>query len=411
MKKLDATLVYMIAAFFGGLTSTIVFTTSTIYRVEMVGLNPLQLVLVGTTLEATAFLFEIPTGVIADVYSRRLSTIIGMIVIGVGFTIEGIAPLFSFVLISQVVWGVGWTFISGASDAWITDEVGIEGVGKLFLRARQLRLTGNLIAIPISVWVANLSLAYPFFLGGGLRVLLGIFLILTMPETGFKARPKEERESWGDMFSTVRSGIRQIRGRQVLTIYVLIGLIVGLYSEGWDRLSGAHLLENFTFPAIGNLNWGSIEWFGALNVLSLLVGIAVNEIANRRIGTAPNLWLTRSLQMLYAGMVAAMVTFALTNNFYLAIGLILAFDTLRGLTFPLTSTWLNKHIDSEVRATVLSMTNQLDALGQFTGGPVIGLIGRLRSLRAAIVSAGLVLSPTVFLYGRAKKFQTEGEPE
>jgi DHA3 family tetracycline resistance protein-like MFS transporter len=403
MKKLDARLVYKIAALVGGLSSTIVFTTSVIYRVETVGLNPLQLVLVGTTLEVTAFLFEIPTGVIADVYSRRLSSIIGVFVIGIGFTIEGIAPLFAFVLISQVVWGIGWTFISGAYEAWITDEVGVEAVGKLFLRGRQLRLTGNLTAIPISIWVANLSLAYPFFVGGGLRILLGIFLILTMPETGFKVRPKEERETWGAMLSTVRSGLHQIRGRQVLTIYVLIGLVVGLYSEGWDRLSGAHLLENFTFPRIGKLDWGSIEWFGALNVLSLLVGIAVNEIANRRIGAARSSWLTRSLQLLYGGMVIAMITFALTENFFLAIVMMLTFDTLRGLTFPLTSTWLSKHIDSEVRATVLSMTSQLDALGQFAGGPVIGWIGRLRSLRAAIVSAGLVLSPTVWFYGKAKK--------
>ena len=63
--------------FAGALFSTMVFTVSGIYAVQEVGLNPLQLVLVGTALEASAFLFEVPTGVVADVYSRRLSVMSG----------------------------------------------------------------------------------------------------------------------------------------------------------------------------------------------------------------------------------------------------------------------------------------------------------------------------------------------
>ena len=62
-------------------------------------------------LEVTAFLFEIPTGVFADVYSRRLSTILGVVLIGLGFFIEGLFPVFSVVLLAQIVWGIGWTFI------------------------------------------------------------------------------------------------------------------------------------------------------------------------------------------------------------------------------------------------------------------------------------------------------------
>ena len=56
------------------------FTVSAVYFVQEVGLNPLELVLLGTVMEATIFLFEIPTGVIADTYSRRLSLIIGCVV-------------------------------------------------------------------------------------------------------------------------------------------------------------------------------------------------------------------------------------------------------------------------------------------------------------------------------------------
>ncbi|MGB3904766.1 MAG: hypothetical protein WBB22_07565 [Anaerolineae bacterium] len=65
-----------------------------LYQLTVVQLNPLQFVLVGTTLDATIFLFEVPTGVLADVDSRRLSVITGYTLIGAGFIIEGSFALF-----------------------------------------------------------------------------------------------------------------------------------------------------------------------------------------------------------------------------------------------------------------------------------------------------------------------------
>src|SRR5262245_65619797 len=94
-----------------------------IYYVQVVGMNPLQLVLVGTVLQITAFLFEVPTGIVADVYSRRLSVIVGELLIGLCFVIEGTVPMFAAILLAEIVRGVGGTFISGALSAWITDEI------------------------------------------------------------------------------------------------------------------------------------------------------------------------------------------------------------------------------------------------------------------------------------------------
>ena len=98
--------------------------------------QPFELLLVGTVLEGSIFLFEIPTGVVADVRSRRMSIIIGLILIGTGFAFEGAIPLFATVLIAQVIWGVGYTFISGAREAWIADELDDEEqTGRIYLRA------------------------------------------------------------------------------------------------------------------------------------------------------------------------------------------------------------------------------------------------------------------------------------
>lgn len=403
MKKLTPITIYLAAALITGFSDRLVFTTSAIYRVERVGLNPLQLVLVGTTLEVTAFLFEIPTGVVADTYSRRLSVIIGMFLVGIGFAVEGLAPLFALVLLSQVLWGLGWTFISGALSAWITDEIGVERTAPVFLRRRKIYLIGSLLALPVSVLVANQSLAYPFLFGGLARVLLAAALVLWMPETGFKRTPKEERQGWTDVISTARNGLSHMRTNSVLRSYLLIGLLIGLYSEGWDRLRDFHLLENFTFPDLFGLPLGSVEWFAILNAAVLGLGVFANGIAERRFVQVDSRRLTGALQGLYGFMVSSMVVFALNGNFLAAVLALLLFDTFRSVTFPLTEAWLNRHIPSRVRATVLSMTSQLDALGQAVGGPLVGLVGNLFSVRTAILSAAGVLFPTVLLYGRAKK--------
>ena len=98
------------------------FSVNLVFQVERVGLSPLELVLVGTVLEGTYFLFEIPTGVVADVYSRRLSVIVGTALLGAGLFVVAV-PSFPVILLGNVVMGIGYTFISGALGAWIVDEI------------------------------------------------------------------------------------------------------------------------------------------------------------------------------------------------------------------------------------------------------------------------------------------------
>ena len=70
--------------------------------VEVAGLDPLQMVLVGTVLELSVFLFEIPTGVVADVVSRRLSVVVGHAMMGFGFLVLALWPTFTTVLLSRI---------------------------------------------------------------------------------------------------------------------------------------------------------------------------------------------------------------------------------------------------------------------------------------------------------------------
>ena len=79
------------------------------------------------------------------------------------------------------------------------------------------------------------------------------------------------------------------------------------------------------------------------------------------------------------------------------------FSTLRHSAQPLESTWINQHIDSKVRATVLSMSGQVNSIGQVISGPAVGVVGRDIGLRAALGISALLTAPIVPLYGRARR--------
>ena len=168
----DAYRLYLLLTAVQSFAMTVVFTINLVYQVRQVGLNPLQLVLIGTTLELTAFLTEIPTGVVADVYSRRISVIIGFFLLGIGFVVEGSLPIFEALLIAQVIMGLGYTFLSGATSAWIVDEIGSERAGKAFLRASQVAQIASFLAIFASVALASHSLQTAIIAGGLLLLLL-----------------------------------------------------------------------------------------------------------------------------------------------------------------------------------------------------------------------------------------------
>ncbi len=214
----------------------------------MAELTPLQLVLVGTTLEAAIFIFEIPTGVVADVFSRRLSIVIGWLLIGAGFIVEGSFPFFAPILLAQVLWGLGYTFTSGATEAWITDEIGESRAGKAFLRANQIGLLTALLGIFAGMGLGSIQVNLPVQLGGVGLLLVGVVLIFMMPETRFSPVDAQVRVTWRHMFATFLQGLNLIRSRPQLKHVLGIGFIYGLYSEGFDRLWTKHILDNFEMP-------------------------------------------------------------------------------------------------------------------------------------------------------------------
>lgn len=394
MKRLNGYTVFLFESFTASFLFEMIFTASILYQVQTVGLNPLQLVLVGTLLEATAFIAEVPTGIIADVYSRRLSILVGFVLVGIGFLIEGSIPQFWAVLLAQVVWGIGITCMSGAVEAWVTDEVGVENAGRAFLRGDQFSRAGNVLGIVISVALGSIALNLPIQFGAVLMIVLAGVLALIMPEKGFVPQPRENRNSFQQMKHTLRQGTAVVRGNRVLVLLLVTAASFGAFSEGFDRLWIPHLVE-LNIPY-----FEPIVWVGIVGAASMGLGILAAEFVRRRVDTNNQVVVARALQIIVALIMAFMLVFGLAWNFGIALFAVLAVTPVRGMNYPLATAWMNQHIDSSVRATVFSIRNQADALGQIIGGPVLGAIATLVSLRVEMFVAAIFLVPALYLYSR-----------
>jgi MFS transporter, DHA3 family, tetracycline resistance protein len=397
-QKLRPDLVYYVLNGTASLANTM-FVVLSVYYVTTVKMDPLQLVLVGTVLEASYFLMEVPTGVVADVYSRRLSVIIGIFILGASWLLTGLVPIFAAILVAEMVRAVGEAFLSGATEAWLADEVGEKNVGPILIRSGQIGRVVGILGTIGSVALASWQLNLPILIAGGLNLALGFFLILFMSEHGFKPAMRQESSTFRAMFGAFRQGARVIRASTVLVAVLLVTLALGISSEGYDRLWEAHLLTNFTFPAFGNLQ--PVVWFGVISISGSLLSLIITEANRRRLEqTSRDPQRTaRWLMVLSALTILTGLALAWSGNFILAFAVLMVRGVVWSLTWPLYDAWLIQHIRPEVRATVISMMGQVNAIGQVAGGPFVGAVGKYASIRAALSVSALLYLPAPVLYG------------
>ncbi len=400
-RQLPAQTTYFIIAAATAFFFTLMGTVSGVYRVS-VGLTAMQLVLVGTVLELSVFLFEVPTGIVADLHSRRLSVIIGYAIWGAGFILEGAIPYIGTILLAQAVWGLGYTFTSGAQDAWLADEVGEATLTQVYLRASQMQKLASLVGIGISVWIAAYARGLPLVIGGLGLVGLSLFLLLFMPETHFQPIERQERETWRQMLVTFKEGLSIVRGRKILWIIFAIEIFIGLHSEGLDRFWEAHLLRNFTLPVLGE-GWDIVYWFGVISVTTMLASLLVTEVVRRRLTVDNEETALRLLVAFNSLVIIGVIVFGLTTNVIVALAAYMALSVFRSTLFPIQGAWVNKKVGSRIRATVLSMLGQTNAISQVASGPLMGVIATLGSLRAAFLAVAALLLPILpLLWGAAR---------
>jgi DHA3 family tetracycline resistance protein-like MFS transporter len=396
VRRLPATAVYFGIQFGAHLPTWVVMA---VYLVRELHFSPLQLVLMGTAMEAAVFLGEVPTGVVADTYSRRLSLIIGYVGMGVAWAAVGLVSAPWLVIALWALWGLAYTFTSGAEQAWITDEAGVENVGRIFLRGARWGQVGSVLGLFAQVGLGVVSLRAGVILGGVFTIAVGLGCLAFMPEHGFVRRPREERGSaLEELRTTASAGARYAWAAPAILLLIGVELFMGASSEAFDRLKEAHFLRDVGLP--GEID--PVVWFGLLWLAGMVLNIAAIGSLIKRVDRGGRESVARYLFAFVFLELVAMLVFALTGSIWLAVAGILGVFFARNMAGPLFDTWVNEQItDSSVRATVISLTGQSNAVGQSAGGPVLGVVGNVWGISAALAVGAAAIAPALGLFARA----------
>ena len=189
----------------------------------------------------------------------------------------------------------------------------------------------------------------------------------------------------------------------------------GASTEGFDRLSDLHVLCDIQLPGVTgacadgsfDVGFGLIVWFGLLDGVAMLLGIAGLQVV-KRIHLEGHARGAKVLAVIDLALIATVALFALVGQFWLAAGAFWLVGALRSVREPIFTAWINQGLDPPTRATINSLGAQADAIGQAGGGPVLGLIARGVSVPSAVVVSGLLRAPALILYAIAFRRGTVG---
>jgi hypothetical protein len=364
------------------------------YLVVSADLSPFQLVVLGTAMELAVLVAEVPTGVVADTLSRRWSIVISHVVMGAGMVATGLSTAFPVLVVSQVVWGVGWTFASGADVAWVTDELADGTVAATTLTARarwdQLGALAGMGVFGGLAWATDLGIA--IVVSGGAMAVLGLVVASRFREHGFT--PTREHR-WRESRDILRRGATLARrDPEILLVFAAVA-VVSFGSEAFDRLQARRLVD-LGLPE----DPPPVVWFTALGVVSLLAGAFAlraverhvhGEGGSRRLFTVGAFVATAGILLLahapeeLSGMAGIVVTGGVS------------WPVLRAVSVV----WVNRRSESGVRATVQSFLGQMESAGEILGGLTLGAVAQAGSVPVALTCSAVLLAGAGVLVWRS----------
>lgn len=356
-------------------------------------LPPLELLLLGTAKEVTIVTAEIPTGIVADIRSRRLSVILGFAITGVAIVGAGFASSFGLLVVTQILWGFGSTFRSGAETAWLTDELGSSEAAEPVLVSRaRVQLLGTILGAGGAAGLAAVTTLTTALATAGV-LLLGWALVLAviMPEHGFCRVRGSVIQRFRVLLVNGATATLTVPALRILFIAIVMA---GFASEAVDRLQVKRL------DAVG---WPSFTpeatFVAGLVIVQALGAVALLSVAGRRLAGHR---LVPALVLLHLGTGIGVVALARSNVLFIAASGLAIQGGLRTVAQTVVIGWTNNFATDENRATVHSFIGQAQSLGEITGGIGLGLIATTFGLPVAIGLAGAVYLSTAALTATAR---------
>jgi len=365
---------------------------TSVYLVVDAHLSPSELVLIGAAQGVIGLVFEVPAGVVADTISRKWSLVVSHVVMGAAMIATGLVTDFGPLVATQMLWGLSWTFASGADVAWISDELDEPArISVVLMRSGRAQLTGAAAGlVGIGALGSLLERRTAMVLAGAAMLVLGLYVVFRFQEERF-VRTSTRR--WSASWSILLRGSALVRRNRAVLFMIAATFLVNGAAIGFGRLRPRRLVD-LGLPA------DPVLWFTALGVLTLLVGAAALLVVERHVDVV------RAMQRGYAiacaaGAVGAVGLAAAPEEVSGSAAVLL----VAGIALPLTRTigtiWVNRHTSGDVRATVHSFLAQAEYVGEIACGLAVAAIARLAGLSAALLASAALFALTILLIQRA----------
>lgn len=373
------------------------------YMVVDAQLSPAQLLVIAAAQGIASMIFEVPAGVLADAVSRKWAIVVAHPLMAVAMITTGLFPDFVPLLLAQMLWGISWTFSSGADIAWITDELDQpELIHRVLVRQARRQLLGAVVGMLGVGGLAALVGRQPAIVAAGVLMLaLGAVVAFAFPERNFTPiRTGRLRAS----LDIARRGARlAVRDRTILALVVVTVLVNGA-ADSFGRIYPVQL-HALGFPT-GD---PGTAWFTVLGIGALVIGALSLHAVERRIhgerGARGAMLLACAAGVLGLGLLglAPDLTTAL-------VAVLVASGVAMPLVRTVTTIWVNRRTSSDVRATVHSFLAQAEYGGEILcAGLLAALSGVLGSAGAFIFAAALFgASMLVISLGRRARVAATG---
>ncbi len=358
--------------------------TSGLYFVVAAHLSASQIVFLGTVMSVTLVLTDIPTGVWADALGRRWPLVIGHLFLAAGMAMTGVVTAFPLILVTQVLWAVGWAFLTGADVAWITDELDQpHRIAHVLTASARWDLVGGatgMVAFGVLGWATSLAAAT--VVSGVGMALLGLFVAAQFTEHTFT--PTREKH-WHASLSVVRLGMNLVlRDQEILLVCVATMLVNGASMVAW--LFPKQLIHQ-GFPS------DPVLWYTAIGICSQASGVVALHLVQARIngaGAARRMYALACIIGVLGLIVLAEAPFALLGG----VGVLLVSGMAFNVTRTVSVIWVNERASSSVRATVRSFLDQAEAIGEICGGVTLAVIAEAAGVSITLLASAVLIACT-----------------
>jgi MFS family permease len=356
--------------------------TSGLYFVIDARLSASQIIGLGTAMAVTLALTDISAGAWSDAFSRKWPLVAGHGLLAAGMVLTGLVTAYPLILLTQVLWGLGWAFSGGADVAWLTDELGQPGRTTRVLAARaRWELVGGaagVIAFGLIGWAAGLPTA--IVSSGAAMALLGVFVAVRFPEDNFTPQPGQRLSA---SLRTLRRGVALARrDREIRLVLAATMAVNGAGMISWlftRRLVGLGLPGD---PAVS---------YAAVGIAASMAGVIALRLVEARIEAAGAARRAYTLGCL-AGAVGLVMLGLAPDVFIGGIGLLLASGVADNVTRAVSVIWVNRRTTSDVRATVHSLLSQAETAGEIVGGFALLATAQAAGMSGAFIASSALIA-------------------